>query len=154
MSSFNDQDRDVVSRWGFGPEKRLDALLKRQRISSVRIAKALSVSGSLVSKWRNGTRTPDAYELGVMVALANGSTDDILGIRPSAGLIEAMLRHVDQAEDALRQLRERAKAGALTAQQAIDQTYETAERVGGDMQAVARLLNAENRRAARKSGKK
>ena len=92
-----------------------------------------------------------------MVALANGSSDDILGIRPSAGLIQAMLRHADQAEEELSQLRERAKAGAaLTTQQVIAEVIETAKKGEAEMRALEKSLDEDlraERRARKKSGR-
>ena len=68
---------------------RLDALLKRRRLTNRQVAHVLGVDPSLVSRFRNGRRVPDADQLALMVGAAEGSVDDVLAVRPGKGRVPA-----------------------------------------------------------------
>jgi transcriptional regulator with XRE-family HTH domain len=63
---------------------RLNALLKARGLTNGQVARQVGVDPSLISKFRHGRRVPDADQLAVMVGAAEGSVDDVLGIRPGA----------------------------------------------------------------------
>jgi transcriptional regulator with XRE-family HTH domain len=63
---------------------RLNALLKERGLTNAQVAGLLDVDPSLVSRFRNGRRVPDADQLSIMVESAGGSVDDVLGVRPGA----------------------------------------------------------------------
>jgi transcriptional regulator with XRE-family HTH domain len=68
---------------------RLDALLKGRGLTNARIGLLLRVDPSLVSRFRNGRRVPDADQLAAMVGAADGSVDDVLGLRPGRRRVRA-----------------------------------------------------------------
>jgi transcriptional regulator with XRE-family HTH domain len=61
---------------------RLNALLKQRSLTNGQLARLLDVDPSLVSRFRNGRRVPDADQLSILVEAAGGSVDDVLGLRP------------------------------------------------------------------------
>lgn len=66
--------------WTDGQAQRLDALLRRAKLSNVLIGKTLGVSNATVSRWRSGERVPNADTFGAMIEMAKGSADEVLGI--------------------------------------------------------------------------
>ncbi|MET0554205.1 MAG: helix-turn-helix transcriptional regulator [Vicinamibacteria bacterium] len=68
---------------------RLNALLKERGLTNRQVAGLLKVDPSLVSRFRNGRRVPDADQLATMVGAVEGSVDDVLGLRPGARRVRA-----------------------------------------------------------------
>lgn len=70
---------------------RLHALLKARALTNAQVARLLGVDPSLVSRFRNGRRVPDADQLAVMVGAVDGSVDDVLGLRPGSRRVPAAM---------------------------------------------------------------
>jgi transcriptional regulator with XRE-family HTH domain len=98
---------------------RLDALLKGRRLTNGQVGRLLGVDPSLVSRFRNGRRVPDADQLAVMVAAADGSVDDVLGLRAGARRVRAPKATVPQhLVDRLLRDADRLTAAALDVREA------------------------------------
>jgi predicted transcriptional regulator len=59
-------------------------LLRAAGLKNGTVARQLGVTGATVSRYRSGDRTPNADVLAIMVALAHGSADEVLGLVPSS----------------------------------------------------------------------
>jgi transcriptional regulator with XRE-family HTH domain len=97
-----------MPRWAGdnGSATRLDKLLAEADISSADLARELRLDPSTITKYRNGTRIPDADALAYMIKRAGGSADEVLGIRPlssvpSAATLRRHLAAIDAARKAI-----------------------------------------------------
>jgi transcriptional regulator with XRE-family HTH domain len=116
-----DQNRATLA-WKDVGAPRLDALLKARALTNGQVARLLGVDPSLVSRFRNGRRVPDADQLAVMVGAADGSVDDVLGLRAGSSrvraakatvpqhLVERLLRDADRLTAAALDVRESSAA--------------------------------------------
>lgn len=75
--------------WNDVGAPRLDALLRARGLTNAQVGRLLGVDPSLVSRFRNGRRVPDADQLAAMVAAVDGSVDDVLGIHPGPRRVRA-----------------------------------------------------------------
>lgn len=85
-----------------GPAARLDKLLEQAGLSSAQLARELKIDPSTVTKYRNGTRVPDANTLAYLVKRAGGSADEVLGLKPSVPSAARLRQHVAEL-DAVRE---------------------------------------------------
>lgn len=94
--------------WGAknGPASRLDKLLEDAEISSAQIARELSVDPSTITKYRKGSRIPDADALAYMVKRAGASADEVLGLKPAGSVTSraALQRQLVAIASAIEQL--------------------------------------------------
>lgn len=88
--------------WSEGSASRFDRMLTKAGITNAELAKLTHMHASTFSKWRSGERVPNADALAYMVALAHGSTDEVLGL--NADVRAVALAAADAAERAARVL--------------------------------------------------
>lgn len=60
--------------------KRLRELRLEMEISTIKLAKALDVSSTAISRWENGKRTPNIEQLRKLALFFNVSSDYLLGL--------------------------------------------------------------------------
>lgn len=113
------QNRATVA-WKDVGAPRLDTLLRGRGLTNAQVARLLGVDPSLVSRFRNGRRVPDADQLAAMVGAADGSVDDVLGVRSGRRRVPAAGKAAVPKHLVLRLLRdaERLTAAALEVREA------------------------------------
>ena len=74
--------RRMAWTWREDGSAALDLEITRKKLSYRAFGEAMGVSGSLVSRWCNGSRTPDADQLAAACRTLGASADTLLGLQP------------------------------------------------------------------------
>ena len=76
--------------------------MKSSGVRNVDAARRLGLTQGAISRYRSGERRPAADDLAEMIELAGGSSDEVLGLKPSSVPVARLQRVRDAVDEALR----------------------------------------------------